>query len=399
MGNLDYEIVVIGAGPAGSRTARLLAERGFSVLLLEKRDRVGHPVRCAEAIGPRIEVERFVTLDDSLISAEINGVKVVAPDGQAFEAEMPGIGFVVDRELFDRRLADYARQAGADLRTGHQAVGLIVDEGAIRGVRVKELESSSEYEVSSLVVVGADGVESLSPRWAGVKKSFRPHEVLSCAQELIEGDNLPADRIEFHLGSEHAPGGYAWVFPKGGGRANVGLGINATMTGGRTALEYLESFIAHRCPGGSRQRLVVGGCEVSKGLERLVTDGYVVVGEAAHQNNPFSGGGIVNALEAADMAADAITDALRSGSVSRKALEPYERAWKGTVGKNNDRFHRIAGVFYRLSDGEMSRITERIIRTPGIVHRSGVDPKRMLIALIRANPRLLWRLARILFSR
>jgi digeranylgeranylglycerophospholipid reductase len=398
MGNLNYEIIVIGAGPAGSRTARLLAERGFSVLLLEKRSRVGYPVRCAEAVGPRADVERFLTLDDSLISAEINGVKVVAPDGQTFEAEMPGIGFVVDRELFDRRLADSAQQAGAELKTGHQAVGLTVADDAVRGVRVKDLQSGSEYEVSSLVVVGADGVESLSPRWAGIKKNFSPHEVFSCAQELIEGDDLPADRIEFHLGSEHAPGGYAWVFPKGNERANVGVGIDSTLSGGRKALEYLDRFIAHRCPGGSRTRLVVGGCEVARGLDRLVTDGYVAIGEAAHQNNPFSGGGIVNALEAADMAANAITTALHFGSTSRKALQSYERAWKRSVGKSNDRFHRVAGIFYRLSDEEMNHITERIIRTPGIVVRSGVDPKRMLQALFRSKPVLLWRFARSLFE-
>ncbi len=394
MGNLDYEIVVIGAGPAGSRAARQLAESGFSVLLLEKRDRVGFPVRCAEAVGPRADVERFITLDDSLVSAEINGVKVVAPDGQTFEAEMPAIGFVVDRALFDRRLADYAQRAGAELRTGHQAVEFIVERNAVRGVRVKDLGSGSVYDVSCSVVVGADGIESLSPRWAGVKRSFEPREVLSCAQELIEGDGLPADRIEFHLGAKHAPGGYAWVFPKGARRANVGLGVDSTMTDGRTALEYLDGFIAHRCPGGMRRRLVVGGCEVAKGLERLVTDGYVVVGEAANQNNPFSGGGVVNALEAADTAAEAIIRALRSGSASREALEPYERAWKESVGRSNDRFHRVAQIFYRLSDEEMNHITERIIRTPGIVTPTGVDPKRMLRAFLRVKPGLFRRFAR-----
>ena len=399
MGNLNYEIVVIGAGPAGSRTARLLANRGFSVLLLEKRDRIGYPVRCAEAVGPRADIEHFITLDDSLISAEINGVKVVAPEGRTFEADMPAIGFIVDRELFDSRLADYAIEAGAVLRTGHQAVDLIVKEGAVRGVRVKELVSGTEYEVSSRIVVGADGVESLSPRWAGIKKSFRPKEILSCAQELIEGGDLPTDRVEFHLGSKHSPGGYAWVFPKGGGRANVGLGVNTTMTQGKRAVEYLDEFIAHRCPDGSRMRLVVGGCEVARGLKRLVRDGYVTVGEAAHQNNPFSGGGIVNALEAADMAAGAITDALRSGSASRAALEQYERAWASSVGRSNDLFYRIAGIFYRLSDGEMNHITERIIGTPGIINRSTVDPKRMLLALLRANPGLLWRFVRSIFER
>jgi len=129
-----------------------------------------------------------------------------------------------------------------------------------------------------------------------------------------------------------------------------------------------------------------------------VTDGYVAVGEAAHQNNPFSGGGIVNALEAADMAAEAITDALRSGSTSRAALEPYERAWKSSVGNSNDRFHRFAGIFYRLSDEEMNHVTGRIIRTPGIINQSGVDPKRMIRALVTMNPALLWRFVRSLFA-
>lgn len=399
MGNLKYDIVVIGAGPAGSRAARLLAERELSVLLLEKRERVGYPVRCAEAIGPRSDVEHFITLDDSLISAEINGVKVVAPDGQTFEAEIPAIGFVVDRELFDRRLADYAEQAGAYLRTGHQAVDLISENGAVRGVRVKVLESGKEYEVLSSVVIGADGVESLSPRWAGIKKTFRPHEVLSCAQELIEDDNLPSDRIEFHLGHKYSPGGYAWVFPKGNRRANVGLGVNATITQGKTAIEFLDGFIEHRCPGGSRHRLVVGGCEVAKGLGKLVTDGYVVIGEAAHHNNPFSGGGIINGLEAADMAAEAIADALRSGSASAAALRPYERAWKRSVGRSNDLFYRAAGIFYELSDKEMNHLTAKIVRMPGIVNRSGVDPARIIRALITLKPGLLWRLARSFLSR
>jgi digeranylgeranylglycerophospholipid reductase len=393
MGNLSFDTVVIGAGPAGSRTAGLLAEQGFSVLLLEKRNRIGYPVRCAEAIGPKSDVERHIELNESLISSRIDGIKVVSPNGSAFQADMPEIGYTIDRELFDRRLAETAAEAGAELRVGHQATGLIRENGRISGVRIKEIVSGREYELTCRVVVGADGVESLSPRWAGIKSSFRPDEIFSCAQELIEGIVVPGDRIEFHLGSACAPGGYAWVFPKGKGRANVGVGVNPLKTGGRTALEFLDSFIAHRCPSGSRKRLVVGGCEVARGLKNLVTDGFVAVGEAAHQNNPFSGGGIINALKAAVMAAGAVAGALRSGSASAAALGPYEREWKQSIGRAHDSFHRAARIFYDLTDEELNRIVAKLSWTPVIIDRSGVNPKRLVRAMIAADPALLWRFA------
>ena len=122
--NRRFDVVVIGAGPAGSRTAAQIARGARRVLLLEKRPRVGYPVRCAEAVGPREDIERYLPLDGRLVSSPINGFLIVAPDGTRFRREMPGIGFVVDRELFDRRLADDAVSAGAELRTGHQAMGL-----------------------------------------------------------------------------------------------------------------------------------------------------------------------------------------------------------------------------------------------------------------------------------
>jgi digeranylgeranylglycerophospholipid reductase len=389
MDDSAFDVVVIGAGPAGSRTAARCAGDGFSVLLLEKRDRIGYPVRCAEAVGPREDVERYLELDQELISSPINGVRVMAPDARIFEAVMPGIGFTVDRELFDRRLAEAAIAAGAELRTGHQAMELIHDQGCVRGVMIKDLGTGESYRVSCLVVVGADGVESLSPRWAGLRSAFRVEEVFSCAQELIEGIDTTGEYIEFHLGSKFAPGGYAWVFPKGPGRANVGIGMNPTKSGGKAAVEYLEAFLLHRCPSGSRRRLVVGGCEVARGMKHLVADGFVAVGEAAHQNNPFSGGGIINALEAADMAADALSEALRGGKASAHALRPYEKRWNSTVGKSNEAFYRAARVFYDLTNGEMDRLASIVAKTPGTVTDKGLDPKKLLWALVRANPGLL----------
>ncbi len=387
--NPRFDVVVIGAGPAGSRAAAQIARGGARVLLLEKRPRVGHPVRCAEAVGPREDVERYLALDETIVSSPIDGFLVVAPDGTRFHREMPGIGFVVDRELFDRRLADAAVAAGAELRAGHQAMGLLRDGDRVSGARVKDLAGGAEYDVPAAVTVGADGVESLSPRWAGLKKSFRPDEIFACAEELVDGVDVPGRCIEFHLGAAFAPGGYAWVFPKGPGRANVGVGINPLRADGKTALEYLAAFLASRAPGGRRVRLVVGGCSVARGMRSLAADGFVAVGEAANQNNPFSGGGIVNALEAADMAAAAILPALERGSVSAKDLGAYTREWGRTVGKTNEAFHHAARIFYALPDEEMSRMGRELSRVPGIFDEKGIKPLLMVRALVAANPRLL----------
>jgi digeranylgeranylglycerophospholipid reductase len=386
-----YDVAVIGAGPAGSRTAARVAENGFRVLLLEKRPRVGVPVRCAEAVGPREDVERYVTLDKAVVSSSIDGVVVVSPDSARFEREMRGIGFTINREVFDGRLAEAAVAAGVELWTGHQAMGLLRRNGGVFGLTVKDTRSGAQYEVSASVVVGADGVESLSPRWAGLKGSYRPEEIFSCAQELVDGIDLPGPFIEFHLGRRFAPGGYAWVFPKGPRKANVGVGINPVMADGKTAVEYLNGFLAHRCSSGRRTRLVVGGCVVARGLRELAADGFVTVGEAANQNNPFSGGGIINALEGADMAAAAVTESLRRGSVSARDLGSYTREWRRTVGKANEAFYHAARIFYDLPDDEMSRLVLELARVPGLFDEKGIKPLRMIRALVAVHPRLLLR--------
>jgi digeranylgeranylglycerophospholipid reductase len=394
----NFDVIVIGAGPAGSRTAALTAGAGLSTLLLEKRKRIGFPVRCAEGIGPRRDIERFLDLDDDLISSEIDGFAVISPGGRSFEAERSGIGFVVDRELFDRRLASLAAEAGAEVRTSHQVTGLLRDGGRVSGVEVTDLDGGRRYTAGALVTAGADGVESISPRWAGLKGAYKPTEVMSCAQYLVEGLELNGRKIEFHLGSRYAPGGYAWVFPKGPDSANVGLGINPGMAGELNAVDYLERFLGSRCPDGRRGRLIVGGTVVARGLPSLATAGFIAVGEAANQNNPFSGGGIVNALEGADLAAGAAIEAIRAGDLSARSLGRYTKRWKRSTGRANELFWQAARSFYSLDDGQMERILTKMRDTPGLITDSGVDPLRILRVLLSTRPGLVFRLAAALLK-
>ncbi len=395
----NFDVVVIGAGPAGSRTAALTAGAGLSTLLLEKRKKIGFPVRCAEGIGPREDVERFLTLDDELICSTIDSFAVVSPGGKWFEADKRGVGFIVDRELFDRRLADIAAKAGAVVRTSHQVTGLLTNNHRFKGVEVTDLESGRTYTVGALVTAGADGVESLSPRWAGLKGAYRPREVMSCAQYLIEGMDARDGRIEFHLGRHFAPGGYAWVFPKGAGRANVGLGVNPAAAGKVKAVEYLERFLESRCTGAQRGRLVVGGSVVARGLPSLAAGGFVAVGEAANQNNAFSGGGIINALEGADIAADTIIEAIDDGDISARALGRYTKRWKKSTGRANEIFWHAAQAFYALEDEKMEKIIKKLKDTPGLITETSVDPLKILRVLASTNPGLLFRLAGAIVKR
>ena len=394
-----FDVVVIGAGPAGSRMAALTARAGLSTLLLEKRKKIGFPVRCAEGIGPRKDVERFLDLDDELISSTIEGFAVVSPGGRWFEAEKRGVGFIIDRELFDRRLADLASEAGAEVRTSHQVTGLLRDSHRFTGVEVTDLGSGRRYTAGALVTAGADGVESISPRWAGLKGAYLPHEVMSCAQHLITGMDFDDGKIEFHLGRHFAPGGYAWVFPKGPDTANVGLGVNPAMAGGLKAVDYLERFLESRCPGAERGRLVVGGSIVARGLPSLAADGFIAVGEAANQSNPFSGGGIINALEGADLAAETVIRAILDEDVSARSLGRYTRKWKKSTGRANELFWHAAQSFYSMEDEEMEKIMVKLKDTPGVVTDTGVDPLRVLRVLVSTRPGLVFRLVTALLKR
>lgn len=391
----SFDAVVIGGGPAGSTAAAGIAGGGFPTLILEKRDRIGFPVRCAEAIGPASVVRRHIEIFGDFVSSMVDGVRIVAPDKTTYEKSMPGAGYTVDRELFDRRLADIAVEKGAELRTGHQATGLIRKDGLVAGVMVRDLARNEEYEALARVVVGADGVESLSPRWASLKGGCSPGDILSCAQELVEGIDVSGRFAEFHLGRRLAPGGYAWVFPKGPRSANVGLGINPLESGGMTAVAFLERFLAERCPGALRRRLVVGGSTVAKRLRSLATAGYVAVGEAANQNNPLTGGGILESIAASRIAASVIRDALENGDTSAKSLGRYTKEWDRTYGRAFDRFHRAARVIYGIPDPVMNRLLENLGREKGLLGGAGIDPARILGVLLRTSPSLFLRTLRV----
>ena len=336
-----YDVVVVGAGPAGSTAARTAAEAGLSVLLVEKRQEIGSPVRCAEGVG-RDLLTPFIAPEPRWISATVSGAQltVSGPDyHETLEAE-GGLGYVLERRVFDRVLAEEAVRAGAELRVKTAAVDLLREGSTVRGVILRG--PGGQREVMARVVIAADGVESQVGNWAALGTTLRPQDAMSCAQYLLVGIDINHERIEYYVGDEVAPGGYAWVFPKGEGMANVGLGVQSDMAE-EPALNYLNRFIErwpHLSPG-SPVTLIAGGVPVALPPPRLVTDGLMLVGDAARQVDPLTGGGITNGMSAARMAAEVAFKALDEGDSSAERLSAYERAWRAELGRRMARNYRL----------------------------------------------------------
>jgi len=169
---------------------------------------------------------------------------------------------------------------------------------------------------------------------------------MACAQFLLSGIDIDPTCLYYYISQTLAPGGYAWVFPKGEGKANVGLGVQADMAV-RPALDYLVRFIEGQphLARGSPVTLVVGGVPVALPPKRLVTHGCLLVGDAARQVDPLTGGGITNAMTAGQYAAEVAARAIEAGDTSASRLAEYEARWASTLGRRMARNYHLKERF------------------------------------------------------
>ncbi len=380
---MDYDSVVVGAGPGGSIAAKTMAGEGLRVLLLEKRPEVGMPVRCGEAMGIKGLKEFGIRSDKRFIASETRGVYLFAPDGTRVEMlnETPN-GYVLERRYFDKYLAIQAAKAGAEVQVRAYAVGLEKEDGVVKGVRIKKFDE--EYTVECGCVVGADGIEGKVGRWAGINTRTQVSEMTSNVQFEMAGVEVEPEILEFYFGSSVAPMGYAWVFPKDKDVANVGLGVRGAKT---TAYEHLENFVASKehLRRGSVVGIVAGGVPVVGPNQPSVADGVVLVGDAARQVDPLTGGGIYNAMRCGVIAGKVIKEAADARDFSSKLLMKYEEAWRAEIGQKLLRSLRIKEALEKLGDDDLNKIAKAM---QGL-NWGDVDIKDITKTIFKMPPELL----------
>jgi digeranylgeranylglycerophospholipid reductase len=299
------------------------------------------------------------------------------------------LGIILERKLFDRQLAKDAARAGAQVMVRTRATGLILEDGAVRGVKLNHL--GEDFEAHAQVVIGADGIESQVGRWGGINTTLKLKDIESCAQYHMQNVEVKENTLDFYFGS-NVPGGYAWVFPKGNGAGNIGLGVLGSKLNGKRPLDYLNDFVAQRFPGGKPVELVVGGCPVSDSLPTIVGDGLMLIGDAARHTEPVTGGGIMAALQSGTIAGVVASKAVRQKDASSKVLREYEDEWQSSFGKERKRMYKVKEFVVSLSDDEINKFFHAFT---GIV-AGELNLKGATRRLLGLDPRLLLKMRQLL---
>jgi geranylgeranyl reductase family protein len=378
----DCDVAVAGAGPAGSRTARNLARAGLRVRLLEEHRRVGVPSHCSGLISPRTLKEAEIS-DDAVIH-RITGAFVHTANGA--EVALGGektraVG--IDRVRWDETLAEQAQHAGADLVRA-RLTNVARENGH---VRIHTQTDGRDSSFTARVVVGADGAHSRVARSLGM--AGPTERVFNLG---IEGKlKVPReDFVHVFVGSDLAPGWFGWIIPTGDNGVRVGIG---SQNGVKPIECYrrLTSLFPTLFKGIEPCRLY-GGTIPLDFAPKTFDDNAILVGDAAGQVKPFSGGGIYTGLVAARHASAAITRAFERDDTSAEGLALYERSWKREIGRELLRSLRVRHFGLALSDAEVERVVGAL-QAPGLqslASRHGdIDyPSRVLLRLARSLPAL-----------
>ncbi len=301
---MNYDLIVAGAGPAGSITATVVAQAGYHVLVLERDALCKSP--CAGYISNTINTE---LPKGCIIQSRIRKMRTYFPDLSFHDLQLSG--FVVDRPSFDMALATKVEDSGAEIGWESPLIDLTVS-----GVRFRGGEASGK------IIVGADGVFSRVAALLGLDRQ----RVAFCAQYHIRGIELlpEPETCEIFFDASYAPGGYMWIYPAGKDSAKVGLGI--TGAGARSPHECLDSFVSESplaerlC--GKRTGYLTGAFPISGLRKRLCYGNVLLVGDSAGMADPITGAGINNAMLAGEIAGRTIINALEDDDVA--ILGQYE---------------------------------------------------------------------------
>lgn len=315
-----YDVAVVGAGPVGSTFARYIADEGFKVLMLEKKKEIGVPLQCAGLLGKKIK--NLNILPDELILNRVYGAYLHSPSNRILKVgRKDPEAYVIDRVGYDKFLAKQAVDAGAELFLNHKVVGLNTGTGEIR-------TSGVTKDFQADVVVGADGYSSIiSAEFNHQSKGFMAAQYL-----LNVGDNVfDSDNVHLHVDSSISPG-FLWIIPISSSMVRIGLFANKNY---KELNNYINTFMQSQRSLEKAEiiKKYYGHIPIYESKKNLVKDRTLLLGDAASQVKPTTGGGLIIGFECAKIAAENVKKALDNGNytILREYESNYKKRFKGEL--------------------------------------------------------------------
>jgi geranylgeranyl reductase family protein len=367
--------VIVGAGPSGLTLAQTIASEGVDVLILEEHPEVGLPQHCTGKVS--VNAVKELDLEVIGVLTQVRGATFYPPSLESLTITRDDPqALILDRRIFDQSLATKAVNAGATLITNARVKGLSVKTG---GVTVVFEGRKKKEEVEARLVIGADGAASATARLAGLY-SKKPSEVRISVQREVSDVQAVQSMVELYFGRRWAPGFFAWIVPTGHDTARVGLALRPNTP--LPVAKYLDDFVENHPI--AREKLV--GCRVLAEshhiiptggvLRRAVSDGVLVVGDAAGQIKSTTGGGLYYGMACSKVAGRVVVTALRGSPeavLREEALRSYETEWRARFGGEIAFSVRVRAFLDSLSDDEVDYLFNVIQRDASLIRRIEVD--------------------------
>jgi digeranylgeranylglycerophospholipid reductase len=387
-----YDVIVVGAGPAGSTAALNAARGGAKTLLLEKHEKVGMPVCCAEGITTS-GLEQIVKPRPEWIATTIEGASVESPRGTILTFLHPAAGYVLNRDIFDAGLAQLAVENGVDLATSSPAIDV-----NIRGKNyIESLFISSgdgRREVTGKVIIAADGIESRFAYMSGIDTTIPLDDIDSACQYYVGNIPFKEGIIQISIGNEIAPGGYVWLFPKSKDTANIGIAVCPARANGRSAKDYLDHFVKERYPNHIQFGTIMGAVPAFNRNLPLQYGNLLLTGDAARLVDSLSGAGIANALLSGSIAGKTAA-AFVAG---QGQLSDYPKEFFKLKKRELYAYKLFRSIYVRTTDQEFEQIINEIDELIPQKKVRDVNVPDIIFKLIFRNPGLL-RMARHLIAK
>lgn len=338
-----YDVLIVGAGPAGVSAAKASAKTGARVLLLEKSPTIMANKPCGQAVSQETLQTAEVKPDPSIVLHRAYAL-VYAPNLNYVKIDR--IGFLIDKSRFLQYIAAQAAEYGAEIHVREEALEVKVEDDT-----VKVKTNKSEYEAS--VIIGADGYNSTVAKSLGINEKSEP---IPTVQYVMVNCNVKyPDAVRFFLGNNVAPGGYAWIFPHNEKIAEVGIGVR-----GAPAKDYLDAFVKRFSDEFSRAQIIdYRGAPVPIGgiINEPIRDKIMLIGDAAGMVIPLTGAGIHSSIAAGLAAGKVAGEAAQEGNTSRERLSEFYTLYKPWIDRIKKSL-KVMRALEKMDDNELNLLAE-----------------------------------------